>query len=225
MLRRFALPLATAFIVLILVYFAFLRAAAHDRVDEGEGAPAGAAATPPGAAPAAPPSATPAEARVRRVDKATAEQLRRDIQAARERRRVAAAPRATSTGSGAADSAAPTLDKDYVRMQVRALLPLLAECYTHALERDPKLAGELVVHFDIVGEPEVGGSVDGSEIVTEGSTITDPEMLECVRETMYGLELAAPPAGGIVSITYPFAFAPDDGEGKGPDAGARKEAK
>jgi hypothetical protein len=111
--------------------------------------------------------------------------------------------------NGSAD-APKELSKDYIRDQVRALIPLLTECYTNALEKDPKLAGKLVVSFAIGGEPEIGGIVEESEVDPAESTITDAGMIECVRETMFAAELAAPSEGGRVVVHYPFAFSNDN---------------
>lgn len=157
-------------------------------------------------------------------DKAAAAALRQRVADARARRRAessAPAPRAIGGGAAPADDAPPdpTLAKDYIRDQIHELLPLLEECYTQALERQPNLAGKLVVKFVIAGEPGVGGVVDSSQIDEGASTITDPEMNECVQETMYAAQFVAPAAGGTVSVTYPFAFATD---GPPADAGAKK---
>ena len=98
------------------------------------------------------------------------------------------------------------LDKEYIREAVQGLIPLLGECYQEGLERDPALAGRVVVGFTIEGEPEVGGVVGESAIGK--TTLDDPAVLECIQETMYALEIEPPASGGIVHVTYPFEFAP-----------------
>jgi hypothetical protein len=107
----------------------------------------------------------------------------------------------------AAEAANPVgeLDKEYVRKQVRELLPLLRECYDNARERHPDLAGKMVVRFVMGGEPEVGGVIEESEVLP-ASTITEPDMVECVRETMYALRFEPPAGGGRVTVHYPLVF-------------------
>jgi hypothetical protein len=105
------------------------------------------------------------------------------------------------------------LDKDYVRDQIREILPLLAECYNHALERDPKLGGRMMVDFSIVGDPSVGGLVGDSKIDGDKSDIGDADMRECVQETMYAAKFKPPGENGTVRVSYPFVFRPsDDGD-------------
>ena len=149
-------------------------------------------------------------------DRAAHDHLLAQIRDARARR-VAAQPAlpaspASSWSSSPSSSfgPAPALadddpDRAYIRAAVQELLPMITECYTHALDRDPKAAGDLVVNFTIEGEPGVGGVVGDSAIDPEQSTLADPDMRECVQETMYGLEID-PPRNGTVHVTYPFHF-------------------
>ena len=62
-----------------------------------------------------------------------------------------------------------------------------------------------MVSFEINGDPELGAVIGASEIV-EGSTIENPSLRECVRETMYALVLEAPEEEGTVTVRYPFVF-------------------
>jgi hypothetical protein len=90
---------------------------------------------------------------------------------------------------------------------VRELQPMLRDCYQLALHEDPTLEGKLVVEFVIGGEPGVGGIVEQSRILDE-STVRHPVLDECVGETLYMAEFEAPPAGGQVTVRYPFRLAP-----------------
>lgn len=103
------------------------------------------------------------------------------------------------------DGAPGRMDPEYIRAAVRELRPLLAECYDLAREEDDALAGRLILEFDIEGEPEVGGVVEHATI-GEDSTLTHPILDECIRETIYTLELPAPTGGGRVHVRYPFNF-------------------
>src|SRR5690606_12947149 len=80
---------------------------------------------------------------------------------------------------------AGTLDKHYIKSRIGEIVPLLAECYQLALARDRVLAGTLVVDFIIDAEEEVGGYVREAIIVPDESTLVDPELHECVVETIY----------------------------------------
>jgi RNA polymerase sigma-70 factor (ECF subfamily) len=102
------------------------------------------------------------------------------------------------------------LDKDYIRAQIQSLRPMIKECYEHALADHPTLAGQLMVEFSIVGDPEVGGVVTDTRIVHEDSTLTDEAVEECVTQTMYAAAFPAPAGGGHVGVRYPFVFTPDE---------------
>lgn len=101
---------------------------------------------------------------------------------------------------------AETIGGDYVRAAVKDIVPLVAECYDRAIERDANIAGTIVVKFTIVGEPSVGGIIDNSAIDADATTIRDPQMQECVQETMHAIQIDPPAHGGQIAVTYPFAF-------------------
>jgi RNA polymerase sigma factor (sigma-70 family) len=150
-------------------------------------------------------------AHARRIDPAARAALLEAIQRARQAPASAPATASTSaTSSGRRPELAsePDLDKDYIRGQVREIIPLLAECYEKELEHDHKLAGTVVVNFTIEGAPDVGGLVSESSIDTDKSTLANPAVQECIQETMYALEIAAPEGGGKVNVVYPFEFRP-----------------
>jgi len=148
----------------------------------------------------------PAGSPVRKVAKDERSSLAKAILSARSAR-LSAGPAGTSTGT--------ELDKEYIRASIKEIVPLLRECYESALAERPGLSGKVEVEFLIAGEPEAGGMVETSAIM-ETSTLTDPGMQECVRETMYALELPAPPRGGTVMVRYPFVFSDDGPEGVAP---------
>jgi hypothetical protein len=102
------------------------------------------------------------------------------------------------------------LDKEYIReVIIDDLIPLAHECYSEALSRFPRLGGRLVLKFTIMGDASVGGIVEGVE-VGDGTEITDPQMLECMSESMASVMFDPPDGGGAVLVTYPFVFAPPD---------------
>jgi hypothetical protein len=118
------------------------------------------------------------------------------------------AARHASTAPGVAPSvpAPGAIDKEYIRAQIRSLLPMVKECYDNALGANPSLSGKLLVKFTIVGDASLGGLVGESTIDHESSTIKDPGFEECVTQTMYAAEFPAPEGGGEVHVSYPFIF-------------------
>ncbi len=153
--------------------------------------------------------------------RALAEELRRRIQRARERREAEEARELAegqrspveTGGSAVNGEEVPrgSLDPQYIRDAVRAVSPLIAECYELALQDDQSLEGRLVVEFDIEGEPDAGGAVERTAI-DDDSTLRHDILDECVSETLYTLELPAPEGGGMVHVRYPFSFSntPDE---------------
>ncbi|MGE3547868.1 MAG: hypothetical protein AB7L28_28340, partial [Kofleriaceae bacterium] len=131
--------------------------------------------------------------------------------------------------SGWSNESDPTnaiaLDRNYIRSAVRDIVPLLAECYSAALVRKPSLAGTVMVSFEIAGEPDIGGVITDSFVQPAGqrtvdddgkqlpaTTLDDAEVHECIRETMYAIEIDPPTHGGSVRVNYPLAFAPDSAD-------------
>jgi hypothetical protein len=143
------------------------------------------------------------------------DQLLQAIRAARQRSAATSSPTARHPPTLSAPTPSTTIDRDsddadraYVREAVQGLLPMITDCYKAALETEPALAGNLVVKFTIEGEPGVGGLVTESAIDPDQSEIRNPDLAECVQETMFALEIDPPTNGGTVNVTYPFAFQP-----------------
>lgn len=157
-------------------------------------------------APMLAPSAPVAASRPQTKEAAPLRQLDRQ-QRAQLLQRLAVSHHTPKPAAGASAVDASELDKNYIRTQITALLPLIKECYENALITQPALAGKLVVDFTIIAEPDIGGLVSQSAINDPESTITDAPMRECVQETMYGAQFPAPLDGGEVRVTYPFVFA------------------
>lgn len=168
---------------------------------------AGAAAPSPDAAPA------PAPARhVRRLaDPAKRPAMLEAIRAQAERRFA----EAQAAAAGAPPPTLPEGDlaRDYIRTSVKEITPLLVECYEQALGRDAKLAGTITVDFTIEGEPGLGGVIGDSKVREDRSDLKDPELRQCIQETMYAIEIDPPANGGVVRVSYPFTFRPGDDAG------------
>jgi hypothetical protein len=157
--------------------------------------------------------ATPA-----RVDKTVRDRTQRDDARARIYRAFDRPPPERKPNSEAPSAplgdGAPRLDKDYIQKRIREdFVPLAKECYDAALERDPKLGGKLVLSFVIVGDEDVGGVVESAEL-DPASTLSEKELVYCMRESLLSLAFEPPKNGGSVSVIYPFILSPD-----GPDGG------
>lgn len=184
---------------------------AGDQASRGE--PQGAPAPSRSAAPSRGSPAKKAEAAPRQRQRMAPARHRARLQAMMARLRkaqaaTAAPPPATGAPpSGGADPDSPgKLSADYIRGAVKEITPLIKECYQMALAQDPELGGKLIVRFEIVGDPELGGLVAHSGIDEERSSATSASLRECVKETMYALELKPPEERGKVVVNYPFKF-------------------
>jgi hypothetical protein len=164
---------------------------------------------------------------VARLDRAHADQMRRQLHAIfadAGARVIAPAPSAEPEASatpeaptmpvlGFSDAGKPKIDPSYIQQRVREdLFPLAKGCYNDALKRDPTTAGKLVIFFRILGDRKVGGVVDEAKMMDD-TTITDPEFQTCVRESMMSVSFAAPPNDGEVTVVYPITFSNSDDDG------------
>jgi RNA polymerase sigma factor (sigma-70 family) len=158
------------------------------------------------------PPATPARSRSgarRFADAAERELLLQSVRLAQQRRHGPAPRTASSAGSTPDDVGPRDLDKDYISSSVRELVPFIQECYETMLETQPTVQGTVVVNFTIEGEPESGGLVTECAI-DDKSDLKDPMFQECMRETMFALEIDPPRNGGVVKVVYPFTFRFDE---------------
>ena len=147
--------------------------------------------------------------RTRSIEPATRAKLLAQIhRLQRQRSLITGGSRAPEPeGSGSTGPlAAGGIDKAYIRAQMAELLPVFRECYDLSLARNPDLEGRIAVDFTIVGEPDVGGLVESSEYNAQESTIVEPHLVECVRESVYTLEFPPPQDGGTITVTYPLEF-------------------
>ncbi len=101
-------------------------------------------------------------------------------------------------------------DTDWDRDQIGILNELLGECFDIAKVQTPDLAGTIGLEFTLRGEPDVGGLVEGIKFVTEHSSITDPQMRECMQESLYALELNPPVEGVEVTRMITMRFSDDE---------------
>lgn len=170
-------------------------------------------------------------------DRGLRDQVASAIMAAQTRRATQAAARPAGTDAGlaigpgteAADAALP-MKRDDIRKGVREVAPLLGDCYQQELLDHGFVAdGKLIAHLTVETEPDLGTvvTVDDSQ-PTEldfplaqagGDARAHADALsafqQCVDLTLESVVLPPMTSDGRLSITYPFAFAADDGSGDG----------
>ncbi len=93
-------------------------------------------------------------------------------------------------------------DASIVRQMISRRIRAIQACYEHSLRQNPNAAGRVVVRFTI----ETSGTVSGATAV-ENST-GDPAVATCVVGTVGRFRFSPGPAGGSVTVSYPFVFAP-----------------
>ena len=115
--------------------------------------------------------------------------------------------------TGAA-AVAGVLPKEVIRRIIRQHLGNIRHCYEVALQgARPDLAGKLVIRFTI------GGS--GDVVSQQVAAPFDPSVDGCVAQVIAGMKFPQPEGGGVVVVSYPFVFRPDDGSAVAdPDAGS-----
>jgi hypothetical protein len=96
---------------------------------------------------------------------------------------------------------------EYLRKPIRKIRPLLKECYQHALEQNPELAGVVKTQFTIITDEEYGGLIETSQVLDEGPIGANESLSECLQETLYALKFDPPDGGGRIRVTYPLVFA------------------
>lgn len=227
--RKLTATLAAGVVVISLVFF-FLRTHEHEEPLDGQDV----AVSEPQAAPSTPTvganAADSPEASFRRTPaQVTAREERLSaLREARQRRISRHAPppsddqhqneRLEPENQGDAGAAPPvppqhdigSLDREYIQEAIHDMQPLIQECYELARDEEPSLEGRLLVEFVVGGEPDVGGIIEEAGVAASSGG-ESPLLRDCIRETVYTLELPAPEGGGQVTVRYPFQFssAPD----------------
>lgn len=94
-----------------------------------------------------------------------------------------------------------TLDQREIKGVVNRRMGAINGCYEKQLKRNPKLAGKVGVQFTILESGRVG------EVRIVEDTIGDGEVARCITARMRGWRFP-PPAGGAVTVRFPFIFEP-----------------
>lgn len=106
-------------------------------------------------------------------------------------------------GGGAGEAVLDALPREAIQGVMRRANPRVRACYERRLRLRPDLSGTVRVRF-VVGRGGVVQSVDASE-----DTTGDAELGVCVVDVVRTLRFPEPRGGGVVSVTYPFAFQPE----------------
>ena len=92
------------------------------------------------------------------------------------------------------------MDKDIIRRVIRQHVNEIKFCYDQQLMKNADLWGRVVVQFTI----NANGQVISSAV--QSSTMNDMGVEQCVAGTLRRFEFPKPQGGGIVMVSYPFAF-------------------
>jgi len=95
-----------------------------------------------------------------------------------------------------------SLRADQVQEVVQRRFSAIRYCYQRALPRVPNLAGKINVAFTISGD----GTVSRAKV--RKSTLGNDEVEQCVLRQFYTMRFPEPSGHGMVSVNYPFVFAP-----------------
>lgn len=107
---------------------------------------------------------------------------------------------AAATFAGRAYAGEGGITRDQIREVVRAHIGEVRDCYNQGLQRDPELAGRLVVGFEIAGS----GAVEHAKI--SESTVADAEVGACIAAKVKSWQFPASKAA--TSVEYPFVLEP-----------------
>jgi hypothetical protein len=102
------------------------------------------------------------------------------------------------------------IDPSYIQEAVHnEFFPLARNCYDTARAKDPKLGGSVVLAFNIVGDEKIGGIVEAVDVLDK-STLRDPDMIECMRQSFLSTTFPPPSGGGTVTVEYPIVFSSEE---------------
>jgi len=91
------------------------------------------------------------------------------------------------------------LDTDAVRRAIQSHAAEIRKCYEQRLAQDPRLAGKVLLRWII----QADGSA-ANVIVSDGTTLEDHALHECMRARVAAWRFPRPAGGGVAVITYPW---------------------
>lgn len=96
------------------------------------------------------------------------------------------------------------LGKATMRYAIRDIQPLLLECYSDAFDRLARKDGTLEVKLVLIGEPGLATLVDDVELGGDAHLTKDAAFVECMRETLYTIEMPEMTGAETWNVNYPF---------------------
>lgn len=97
-----------------------------------------------------------------------------------------------------ADEISAGMDKEAIRKAIRENLVPIRHCYEKELKVKPKLAGRLVLEWDVEDKGKV------TKVNVKRSV--DSEVDRCVSDVIKGTKFPEPPKGTVGRIAFPFEF-------------------
>ncbi len=94
------------------------------------------------------------------------------------------------------------LDRSLIDQVIKRKMQAIRYCYQRELQKDPTLAGKVVIKFTIAKDGTV--SQAAAKENSTGSKAVD----SCVTNVFYKMQFPEPKGGGIVIVSYPFIFSP-----------------
>lgn len=93
----------------------------------------------------------------------------------------------------------------------KQFMPLVGECFDQAQEHNPRLGGMLALSVKLATAEGVGGIIESVE-PTPRNQVHDTELIECVRQSAFTVELPESAISGRkdVELTMPFGPPPTD---------------
>lgn len=145
--------------------------------------------------------------------------------AAADASRLGAANSGRPVSTGTARDGEPEYGPGNLRMHVAGhdalhaelnhdFMPLADECIDHARARTPSLEGMLAIGFEIVADQELGAIIDEVEFA-DTNEIDDPELQQCVRESLASLMLPPGAQTGRSELLLTLPIEPDGGSTSG----------
>jgi hypothetical protein len=96
------------------------------------------------------------------------------------------------------------VDKEKTRLALAARRGEVRACFEEALGRSPELAARTVVTLMLNRD----GLVIQAQV--DESTFPDDKIERCIVDKAYGWQLPKPSPPGVVTVTYPYSFAPGE---------------
>lgn len=99
--------------------------------------------------------------------------------------------------------ASKTVDRNLVKKQVQDKRYEAMNCYKEQFKKDSELSGKLLLKWQINDKGQA------QNIQAFDSTITNIDLIDCVKGIISQMQFAEAPEGKTVEIRYPWIFSTD----------------